>query len=139
MNIGQAIYYKLKTASTVIGYTSQRIYPQVSPQGAKWPHITYNIISNPPIHAMGQDANLYRPRVGIHLWSTSYTQCRALAKAVENTLRDFTGVISSGANGATVQRSFYESEGEITEVDPVTKAVSHHIFQDYIVWYTTST
>lgn len=138
MNIGKGIYYKLKNTATVTAYTSNRIYPKIAPQGAKWPHITYNIVSNPPIHVMKKDAQIYQPRVQVDAWSTSYDQCRLVAKTIENTLRDFTGVISTGSSGITVHRAFFEEEGEITEISPEAK-VTEHIFQQYIIWYATST
>lgn len=138
MNIGKAIHYKTKNTAAITAYSSNRIYPKVSPQGAKLPNITYQIISNPPIHAMRRDAKLYRPRVQIDYWSTSYSQCRLMAKEGENLWRDLTGVISTGSSGITVQRSFWQDEGEIAEVSPQAE-ITHHIWQEYLIWHTTTT
>ena len=143
MNIGQAIYSKLRGTATITAYTSNRIYPLVAAQGAKHPCIIYSVVSVTPHHAMTADAKIYSPRVQISCWSTSYSQGQGLLKAVENSFKDFGNTVvrtgGAGTTGMYIHRSFLQNQGEMVEFDAQGKDITYHMFQQYIVWHTSTT
>jgi hypothetical protein len=135
MDVEASLRAKLYGTAGVTNYTSGRIYPMLSPQEAKLPHITYSLISDVSHHAMVADALVREARMQVSSWSTSYSQVKGLSKAVKTALRDYSGVLAT--SGVTVQRIFYEGSMDMMEVDPETQAKTYHVPQDYIVWYTT--
>lgn len=130
----EVIFGRLKnrTGVSAILHHSTHIYPDVIPQGAPLPAITYSQISDGPHHAFGRDANIASPRFDVSIWSTSFTQVRALAKQVKYALRDY-----QGSTWGNVQTIFYEDETELTEFDPDGKRINYHIAQEYIIWHST--
>ena len=136
MELGEALYTKLSGTAGVSALVSTRIYPVVVPQNGSLPCITYQQISEPWAHAMGTDPGIRSPRYQISAWSTSYSQVKSVAKQVRTALQDFTGTMG-GAGGIAVQRVFFEGETDMSDVDPESQAVTHHVAQDFIFWWST--
>ncbi len=132
-NPATLIYGKLANtapATTILGST--KIYPMVIPQGVALPAITYSQISDPREHAMVGDPNIMHPRYQVSSWSTSYSQVKSLAYQVRLALQDL-----QTSTGTNIHRVFFENEIEMSEVDPMSKEITFHIAQDYIIWWSS--
>jgi hypothetical protein len=128
----EAIFGRLSHTVAVTTLCSTRISPAIIEYNVKLPAIAYFQVSDPREHAMGRDPNVGHPRFQIDIYSTSFSQMKALANAVKNSLRDY-----SGSTWGTIQRIFYEGQQEFIDVDPETKLVAHRAAQDYIIWWNT--
>ena len=123
------------TAGITSLVSSSKICPMVIPQGESLPGITYQRITDMPIHAMGNDITLRDPLYQVSSWSTSYSQVLSIAKQIKSALQDFTGTLAT--SGVSVQRIFLENEIEYPDFDNITGKTSYHIAQTYRVWGTT--
>ena len=134
MTLEEALYKQLTTATLTTKLGSTAIYPMVAPQSRGLPYVTYQQISDNPIHAMTADPSLRWTRYQVSYWSSSIKQGRTLANAGRNVLRDFSGSLG---NSVAVQRIFYDNEVMLPEIDPETKKPTFQIAQDYLIWHTT--
>jgi len=134
MNLEEALYKQLSTATLTTQLGSTAIYPMIAPQGKALPYVTYQQISEIPTHAMHKDPSVKWTRYQLSYWSSSVKQARSLANAGRNILRDFSGSLGGGVN---VQRIFYDNEVHLPEIDSQTKKITYQIAQDFLIWYTT--
>ena len=134
MDLGEALYRQLSTATLTTQLGSTAIYPLVAPQGKTLPYITYQQISEPRIHASMKDPGLQSPRVQISQWSSSYEQVKLLADKTRNVLQDFSGNLGGGM---AVQRIFFDNEVDLLDMDSEAGKLTYHTAQDYIIWYST--
>lgn len=134
MLLHEALYKQLTTATLTTTLGSTAIYPIVIPQGLDLPAVTYQEISESPIHTMIEDPTLMYPRFQISSWSSSYTQVKLVADAVKAVLRDFGSTKLGGAAGVEVQRIFFENETDFLDVDAQTGTMTYHVAQEYIIW-----
>lgn len=123
------------TAGITSLVSSSKICPMMLPQGESLPGITYQRITDIPMHAMANDVLLRNPLYQVSSWSTSYSQALSISKQIKIALQDFTGTLAT--NGVTVQRIFLENEIEYPDYDDITKKTSYHIAQTYRIWGTT--
>lgn len=128
----EAIFGKLSNTRAVTTLCSTRIYPGYIDYYVKLPAVSFNLLYDPRVHAMGSDPNIGSPRYEVNIFSTSLTQMRTLSNAVMNALRDY-----SGSTWGTIQRIFYEGKTEFIDIDPETNRVAHRAAQDYTVWWNT--
>ena len=98
MAIEQSIRKILADDSTVAGLVSSRIYPQVIPQGASMPAITYQQVSCNREFNHDGPADFADFRFQINCWSNTYTQSRSLADAVRAALNGASGKKATGTN-----------------------------------------
>ena len=135
-DFGRSLRVRLTNTAAVTNIvSSSKISPIVLPQGVDLPGITYQKISDVPIHAMGNDIDLRAPLYQVSCWSTSYSQALSIAKAVKGVMQDFTGTLAT--SGVDIQRAFLEGEVEMVDYDDVIKRTSYHIAQTYRLWGTT--
>lgn len=134
MNILQALFSHLNASTNITVYSSNRIYPLIAPQQSKMPYITFNQISNVPVHAMGNDAPLTEYRIQISSWSSSFSNLIALSTAIKGSIRDLSGTF--GTSNFIVQRIFFDAEYDFPEFDIESKRIDFHRSQDYICWTT---
>ena len=136
MELGEALYSKLSGTTDLTALVSTRIYPRVAPQNAAFPYVIFFQVSNPGMHAMGNDPNIQAPRWQVSSWADSYSSVRSVAKQVKAALKDYTGTMG-GSSGIEVQRIFYENEVDMVDIDPETNEPIYHIAQDYIIWFSS--
>lgn len=138
-HLTEALAIKLRATTDLTNLVGTRIYPVIAPPDAPKPFVNYQIITQTFEHAMIADPRIFEPRVQLGAFSTSYSNARAIAAVLDDTLRDFTGYLSgSSSDGVNVQRSFIEFQADITHRDIEDFSHTHHIVQDYVMWYTTS-
>lgn len=134
MNILEAIYSEIITTTAITSLSSNRVYPLIAPSSIKTPYITYNQISDIPVHAMGQDAPLEYYRIQISTWTTSFSQLVSISTQIKNVFRDLTGTM--GSSNFNVQRSFFDASYDFPQYDNNKKAIVYHRAQDFIIWTT---
>ncbi len=134
MELHEAIYKQLSTATLTTQLGSTAIYPMVIPQGKALPAVTYQQISEVWSHTMGVDPGIRTSRYQLSYWSTSYKQVKLLADKGRNVLQDFSGDLGGSV---TVQRIFFDNEVDLSDIDPETKLPIFHIAQDFIIWHAT--
>ncbi len=135
MLLHEALYKQLTTATLTTKLGSTAIYPIMIPQGVNLPAVTYQEISESPVHAMGADPSLMFPRFEISSWSSSYKQVKIIADSVKSVLRDFGSTkLGGAAAGVYVQRIFFENETDFLDIDRETGTMTFHVAQDYIIW-----
>lgn len=135
LELSKAIYSRLTGYTTLTGRVGTRIAPLEARSGWKLPYITYQIISDPPTHAMIQDATIYNPLVQIDIWAETYSNVKSIAKQVETRLKDYGGTITVSSTSLTIQRIFYEGQSEMKEIDMETNEVTFRIMQEYRIWH----
>lgn len=159
LEIDEAVYRRLSTYSDLTALVSTRIYPKIAPETATLPRITFNMVSNAPYHASGYDAVIHSPRIQISCWDTSYRSINLIAIQVKAALQDYSGTITTPVLDANkdlwgnddtwgnsdlwgrasislvVQRSFFEHEVDLEDVEANTNKIIYHRALDFIIWH----
>ena len=110
--IETALWAILIGDATVAGLVGTRVYPNLVPQGADMPAVTYEQITGPREHVMTQTLGIAKSIFQINCWSSSYSETKALAEAVRNELSDFTGTV----NTREIKQATIENEGDMPRV-----------------------
>jgi len=134
LDLSEAIYSQIKATTAITALTSNRIYPIVAPQGARKPFITYQEISEVPVHTMIADPKIRMFRMQISSWSTSYSNVVSVSTQIKTILRDKTGTL--GSSNFKVQRIFFDGKYDVPDINPETDKITYHRAQDFIVWTT---
>lgn len=113
---------------------SNRIYPEVMPQGEQRPSAVYNLISEVNDHHMQGASGLVMQRIQIDCWATRPDDADNLARLIKGRLDGFRGVMGGGGSPdagvrvmgafADVARSRHESEPELFGIE-----------RDFLVWF----
>jgi hypothetical protein len=119
----------LAVAPVVSNLIGSRIYPNIVPQKAPMPAITYQQISGPRLHDMQGAVGLAKARYQINCWAVSYAGAKELAEAVRLTLD---GYSSEG----TIAVIHLNNEGDMPEMEPGADVLSRYGKRlDFIVWF----
>jgi len=137
----ESLYARLKSDSGVIAAAGvddagvAKVYPAIAPQSIDAPFHVFQVIAGITEHAMGADGGVRGTLVQFASWGKTREQSRALAEAVNASLKDFSGTAMGGSGGVNVSRIFEETEymedfeeGAAQEGLWVTR-------QDMTVWY----
>jgi len=123
----------LEESATVSSLVSDRIYPQILPQAATFPAITYNQVSGVRVSNLSEGpAGKCRRRITINLWAETELAAYALADAVRQSLNGYDG--SMGATGTVVGSTRLDNEFATFEQDAGTVGI-YRVIQDYIIAY----
>ncbi len=122
-----ALYSLLSNVSGVTDLVGLRIYPGIAPQTTEEPFIVYRLISNPPIHVMGSDTALSRPRFSIFIHAHEYDEVKDIKDAVQAAMRNVSGTF----NTIVIQQIFFENETD--GYDPTVDR--YYTVLDYIMWH----
>jgi hypothetical protein len=79
-------------ASAISAFIGSRLYPNIVPQKAPNPAMTYQQISGPRGHMMSGPIGLTKARYQINCWAASYSEAKGLAEVVRLTLNGYTSV-----------------------------------------------
>lgn len=111
--IEAAIRSILLADPTVYGLVGTRIQPAPLPLDITYPAISHLKVSNAYSRIVG------RPRIQIDCWSTDWSECQTLAKAVESALDGYSGIV----NGVNIEiivpldyQDFYDNTTKIYQV-----------------------
>ena len=84
MTIESALYSYLSNKASITALVSTRIYPQVGPDSADYPFITYNVISESHDHAMQGATGLANPSMQVDVWAETIADRVDVSEALRN-------------------------------------------------------
>ncbi len=131
MTIEEALYSYLKGYAGLAALVSTRIYPLILPQDSTFPAVTYQRISGPRIHTMGNDPGLAYPRFQVSCWGKTYASAKAVAAQVIAALQNQRNTTWGGTGGVMVQASILESDRDLYEPDTQV----YHVPVDVTIWF----
>lgn len=108
---------------------SDRVYPNVIPQGATSDCIVYTRMSGRSGHHMGGRDGLAFTRFQIDAWAKDQDAATELANLIKDRIDGFRGVMGAGDAAITVQGVFFQDERE--DYDDAVKM--HRMSRDYFV------
>jgi len=108
------------------------IYPNVVPQNAAMPAVTYQQISGPRVHDMQGSVGLVRARFQVNCWAESYAKAKELAGAVRLALDGYSGTVLQ----TTISVIHLDNESDMPEMlAGVDKLARYGKYLDFIVWF----
>jgi len=134
--IETALFAIITGDATIESLIASRVYPNVVPQGAAMPAITYQQISGPRDHVMDGPSGLVGARFQLNCWSGDYAQARQLAEAVRKELNGYSGTV----NTRQISAILLEDEGDMPQVRPGTDELMRYGKRmDFIIWFKEPT
>lgn len=130
--IETALYAIIIGDATVYSLIETRVYPNIIPQGADMPAVTYQQISGVRDHAFSGPNGLVSARFQINCWSDSYSEARQLSEAVRKLLDGYSGTV----NTREIQSIMLENEGDMPQISAgkdVLRRFGKRL--DFIVWF----
>lgn len=135
LKLGEALYYRLSNYAGLIALTGTRIYPNVAPQDAALPRVTYWTVGTVPNHAMSGDIDELETHLQIDVWAVSQSDCDTVTAQVKLALRDYSGTITSGADTLVIDWIYYQNELDIVAEDDIKRRTLYHKAIEFTVWY----
>ena len=83
------VYQLLKTNTAIKALINERVYPMVAPQNVVKPYITYRVIIGLKLKCIGGQIYQGDYRMQLDCFSLTYSNVKAISKAVENALEGF--------------------------------------------------
>ena len=80
-------------ASAVTAIVGSRIYQSIVPQEITQPYVVWSVVTSAPGNNLSDPPEYDDQRIQIDCWSTSQSQCRALAKAVRDAIEAQTHIV----------------------------------------------
>jgi len=130
MLIDEALITHLLAQTAITALVGRKIYPVIAPQNVVAPYIVVFKVDGPRDHSHDGASHLANPRFQLSVFSTTYSEAKAIAAALQAALEGYTGTMG-GAGGVAVNGVFYENETDLYEPD--TKL--YHIAVDYKMWH----
>ncbi len=130
MMLAESLRDYLIADSGLSALVSERVHPVLLPQNSTLPAVTYQLISQDPLHTLDGPVNLNRPRVQFDVWADTYLEMEAVNDALRNALDGFTGGIGGSPPSLIVQGAFLVTERDLFESEP-------ELFRrsaDYFIW-----
>lgn len=122
----QRILVNVPAVSNLIG---SRIYPNIVPQKAPMPSVTYQQISGPRLHDMQGAVGMCKARYQINCWADSYLGAKELAWAVRLTLDGY------GSEG-TIKVIHLADEGDLPKTSPGIDGLTRYGKRlDFNIWF----
>jgi hypothetical protein len=88
MDAAPIIFARLNGATSA----GNRVHPMYLPQSPVYPAVSYFQVSATPVHAMGNDVDLWRVRMQVDVWGETYASARTLADEVRGRLSRWKGI-----------------------------------------------
>lgn len=133
MSVIEEAVQKIMVDDAGIGaLAANRIYPQILPQGATLPAITWQRISGSHLEDLGGEDILAHPRLQINCWAATVSAASDLRDAVRAALVDYTGVVLA----VVISHISLEDDGDLFE--PSVSSKEERRFGrrlDFIVWH----
>jgi len=89
MSIESDLVAHLKNDSGVSALVGTRIYPLMAPQNVINPYITYQVVNDNSNQCMGGEVYQNDTRFQLDVWSTKYSEVKAIKEAVLSALIGF--------------------------------------------------
>lgn len=133
MTIESALYSYLSTKASVTAVVGIRIYPQVAPDSAAYPFITYNVTNEQHDHSMGGATGLANPSIQIDVWAETVANRVAIAEVVRNALDGFRG--NMGTENLNIRNCFLQNRSNFNESDGEGKTPIYRSSMDFSIWH----
>ena len=114
MKAGLAIYHILYNDSEVSSTVSDRIYPEIAPEGATIPYIVYSIVGNTPVETK-EETVIDEATIELFTVSNKYKNLMTLADKVRTAMDRAQYTSTAGGAEIDVQSIMYTNE--VTEVN----------------------
>lgn len=135
-NLGSINLYSFLTGkSAITSLISTRVYPQMLPQNAILPAITYHCYGVDSTYYTTGAANWAEGRWQIDIWANTLVSVTAIGEAVRNALQGYSGSIGSATVHVVIlenQQTLYEPPVR-SDDQPI-----HHLAQQYKIIYPES-
>jgi hypothetical protein len=95
MSIESTLYDTLRNDVTVAGLVSTRIYPQVAPDNASVPYVTYQVIVGTAHNKLVGAADSERKVIQINCISNSYSNAKTIAVACKAAVNGAVGYLNA--------------------------------------------
>ena len=126
MTIKEALKIYLLSKTEITDIISDRLYPEVLPQGTEYPALTYLEVSNPVFH----DVDIAYPRFQLSSWAETYLEADTLKNAIKEVMQRYKGIMGGTGGVHVTQIVFFNS---FDMYDPDTKI--YHVPSDYKIIY----
>ncbi len=137
MTLEEGLYSYLSSTAALTALVGNRIYPVVLPPNVVYPAVTYQRISGPRVHTMGNDPGLAYPRIQISCWyrdisdpQKGYGQVKAVAEQIRLALQDQKNTTWGGS--VTVRAVLFDGDTDLYDFETQV----HQVALDFIIWYT---
>lgn len=127
MALEAALYTRLTAHAGTSAIVSTRVYPNVLPQRATLPAVTYRRISTNRPPAMGADSGVAEVRMQVDSWADSYSGVKALQAQVRSALQRYNATVGS----EVILDAFIVNEMDLYEPE---KNV-HRVLTDFTIWH----
>jgi hypothetical protein len=107
-----------------------RMYWSVRPQGSAYPSGVLTIISRIPERLFSGPAGLAAARVQVDCYADTYSQAKALYRAVKAVLNNLTFT-----NSGKRFWGFAENERDLTDAGATDAARIHRVSADFLIWH----
>jgi hypothetical protein len=126
----EAVLQRILAAAPVVSnLIGSRIYPNIVPQKAPMPAVTYQQISGPRLHDMQGAVGLAKARYQINCWAVSYAGAKELAETIRLTLN---GYRSSGV----IKFIRQADEGDLPKTLPGLDQLTRYGKRlDFFIWF----
>lgn len=113
--------------STVAALIGTRFYPDLLPQNAQFPAVSYNLVSETYGHVMRGPNVVSSARVQIDSWAETKEEAEAVSSAIHARLDAY-----QGAMGTSVVQGVFAADGR-DWIEP-SEAI-YRRSRDYIIWH----
>lgn len=137
MTIESALYSYLSNKASVTALVSDRIYPQVAPQGTAYPFVTFNVLSEDTQHDMSGASGLTNVAMQIDAWCETVADRVSVSEALRNALDGFRGAM--GTESLHISNFFMTDRQNFVEGD--TEGKAHPLYRssmDFSIWHAES-
>ena len=137
MTIESALFSYLSTKASVFAAVGTRIFPEVAPERAAYPFITYTLVGDVPEHHMTSAAGLTNVTMQIDIWSETFALAVSVSEIIRNALDGFTGPL--GTENLGIRTCHLENRITIPESD--IEGGQNPVFRksmDFLIWHVES-
>lgn len=132
--IEEALYTRLSGFAgltaivSVTGQIGTGIYANMAPQGAKYPHVTYQRIATPRERVMGGTTTFLHPTFQITAWGRNYSDISNVADQLISALDNYSATVS----GVQIEVSWAQN---MTDLPVDFEGNIHARAVDFEVWH----
>ena len=135
MRIDEAVYTYLSGYAGLTALVGKRIYPDIAPQQAIYPCLTYQMLSEEEVNTFTQpNSTMIGVVFSFSVWGSTRASSKAASEQLRLAFKNYSGV-TGGVGGVTV--SGVEKLGSISDIDIDSdgKIIAYKTIMDFKIWY----
>jgi hypothetical protein len=132
MSLEASLYSFLKSHHDLAALVDDRIYPDVAPSGAAYPHITHQVISQPQPRDFSGSSGITKVGLQLDVWALDVISRKNVSEFIRSILDGKKGTIE----GTAVRGIFLENRTDTEE--PPADGKEFGIFRtrfDFVIWF----